>query len=229
MHRRAFLLGGVAALASVAAHRATAQTLIENVANVGSGIDRSQQQGTNPGGATVTPAARAHTDWREYLLDRPRELWLRREGAAGKRPSEESKILYWTPQAGYLKDGYVNLCQLFRDTHAERVMSMDPALFDILFGLQAWLAHNGYHQKIIVTSGFRTSATNSHTEGSAFNSRHVTGQAADILVPGINETVLAQGAMLFQKGGVGFYPGRGFTHVDTGPIRTWVGSRRSRG
>ncbi|EPZ4330930.1 YcbK family protein, partial [Pseudomonas aeruginosa] len=49
------------------------------------------------------------------------------------------------------------------------------------------------------------------------------GRAADIHIPGMSTQVLANMGKMIAVGGVGLYPSRGFIHVDTGSLRSWVG------
>jgi uncharacterized protein YcbK (DUF882 family) len=161
-------------------------------------------------------------NWRAKLLSQPRTLWLTR-GTTG----EQIQSTYWTPGDGYLRSGYGDACLLLRDVKANRAAYMDPWLLDVLFGVQAWLGHYGYRQPIIINSGFRTATTNDRLEGASRNSKHLSGQAADIRIPGVPESTLGAMAVMFTNGGqsgiggVGFYPSRGFVHVDTGQARTW--------
>jgi uncharacterized protein YcbK (DUF882 family) len=167
------------------------------------------------GGTTPAASSAANGDWRARLLPAERTLWL-------VRGSEQLRSTYWTPEAGYDGDAYKEICWLLRDVQASKSFAMSPRLLDLLAGLQYWLAYNGVRQPIHVNSGYRTFATNIRTEGSALNSRHVIGRAADITVPGVPLARLAGMASVFGKGGVGMYLAKGFVHVDTGEDRIWV-------
>ena len=46
-------------------------------------------------------------------------------------------------------------------------------------------------------------------------------EAIDIRVPGVTTRVLRDTALGLQRGGVGFYPGSNFIHVDVGRVRQW--------
>lgn len=55
------------------------------------------------------------------------------------------------------------------------------------------------------------------------NSYHVRGQAVDIVVPSVDLAKLASFMRKIKRGGVGYYPGSEFVHIDTGPVRFWEG------
>ncbi len=160
-------------------------------------------------------SAPAEIDWRARLLPGERTLWL-------LRGEQQLRTTYWRPEAGYDGEAYNEICWLLRDVQAGRSFAMSLRLLDLLAGLQYWLAYNGVRQPIHVSSGYRTFATNVRTEGSALNSRHVLGRAADITVPGVPLARLAGMASVFGKGGVGMYLAKGFVHIDTGDERIWV-------
>jgi uncharacterized protein YcbK (DUF882 family) len=166
-------------------------------------------------GASGAAAHHSTADWRARLLQGARTLWLVRGEA-------QVRSTYWTPDAGYDGDAYKEVCWLLRDVQANKSFAMSLRLLDVLCGLQNWLAFNGVRQPIHVSSGYRTFATNSQTEGAALNSRHLLGKAADITVPGVTLARLAGMASLFGKGGVGMYLAKGFVHVDTGDERVWI-------
>lgn len=74
---------------------------------------------------------------------------------------------------------------------------------------------------ITVTSGYRCPAHNKAI-GGAKQSRHMQGQAADLVVPGLTPAQVAAAADQVGLGGIGVYKS-GFTHVDIGPKRRWNG------
>lgn len=74
---------------------------------------------------------------------------------------------------------------------------------------------------IIIASGYRCQAHNAAI-GGARDSRHMCGDAADIIVHQLPMSRLflrAAGVPRFHNGGIGIYPGRAFMHVDTRPGR----------
>ena len=59
--------------------------------------------------------------------------------------------------------------------------------------------------------------------GQASESRHITGQAADVQFPDVALKQMRYAAMVREKGGVGYYPTSAtpFVHVDTDRVRAW--------
>jgi uncharacterized protein YcbK (DUF882 family) len=170
-------------------------------------------------GLIVAGGARASTpaadELRSRLLAERRELWLVRDRV-------HTRATWWTAERGYDRSQYHALCWALRDVQANRVFPMDRRLLDHLAALQVWLARNGVVAPLEIRSGYRTRATNRRTEGAALASRHLLGQAADITVEGVSHLRLAGMASVLGRGGTGFYPGRGFVHVDTGEERIWI-------
>ena len=111
-----------------------------------------------------------------------------------------------------------------RDWRREESTRMDPKLFDIL-----WEAYRdvGGKTPIEVICGYRAPGTNAmlraRSSGVAQNSNHVTGQAMDFAIPGVDLEKLREVGLRLQRGGVGFYPTSGspFVHMDTGTVRHW--------
>jgi uncharacterized protein YcbK (DUF882 family) len=114
---------------------------------------------------------------------------------------------------------------LLRDFRVNKIKPIDPDLLDLLFELNGVL---GTDQPFHVISGYRTAETNamlqerggSHS-GVASHSLHIEGKAIDIRVPGIKLEHLRDAAKSLKIGGVGYYPGSNFVHVDTGRVRYW--------
>jgi uncharacterized protein YcbK (DUF882 family) len=45
--------------------------------------------------------------------------------------------------------------------------------------------------------------------------------AVDLTIPGRPLRAVRAAALDLRRGGVGYYPGTGFVHLDTGPVRAW--------
>jgi uncharacterized protein YcbK (DUF882 family) len=125
----------------------------------------------------------------------------------------------------YVAPALKDINVLLRDFRANQIKPIDPALLDLLFQLNGEL---GTDQPFHVVSGYRTPQTNAmlHERGGAHSgvathSLHMDGKAIDIRVPGIKLEHLRDKAKGLKIGGVGFYPGSNFVHVDTGRVRYW--------
>ncbi|MDD2806770.1 MAG: DUF882 domain-containing protein [Elusimicrobiales bacterium] len=94
---------------------------------------------------------------------------------------------------------------------------MDPRLAVLLSSIQRQLGG----RSISLTSGYRSPRHNKMV-GGADDSMHTHGKAADIRIAGYNYAQVGAAARSAGAGGVGFYPCKRFTHVDTGPARSWT-------
>lgn len=129
---------------------------------------------------------------------------------------------YWSGGQLHMP-GYLGVCHFFRDRVVGQVVTIDVTLLDILYGINGWLSYHNIQSVFVATSCHRERERNRHLEGAAQNSKHVTGQAIDGYIPGVRTLVLAQFARWLGAGGVGWFPMRGFVHVDTGAVRSWRG------
>jgi uncharacterized protein YcbK (DUF882 family) len=134
---------------------------------------------------------------------------------------EQLRTVYWCHGA-YLPSALQEVNYLLRDYHANEVKPIDPPLLDILYAMSKLLDTNEPYQ---VFSGYRSPATNAklrrHNRAVAVHSLHIEGKAVDIRLPGRDLVLVRRAALALQAGGVGYYPGRNFLHVDTGPVRAW--------
>ncbi|MBO9428391.1 YcbK family protein [Sulfitobacter sp. R18_1] len=123
----------------------------------------------------------------------------------------------------YDQEGIRQLNHFMRDWRNNQVHNIDLDVFEILYGIQTHLGvqESGLH----LISGYRSPATNrmlrSRSSGVAKYSLHLDGRAADIRVPGVNLWKLRETALKLRAGGVGYYTGSNFVHVDNGRVRTW--------
>ena len=134
---------------------------------------------------------------------------------------EKVTATYWE-HGEYLTDGMLELNRLLRDFRANEVCVMDPALFNILHGLRQQMPGS---EPMKIISGYRSPATNeklrNHSTGVAKKSYHMSGKALDFAIPGYSLADTRKAIIAMRSGGVGYYPGSGFLHVDTGPVRYW--------
>lgn len=116
---------------------------------------------------------------------------------------------------------------LFRDWRRNEAPEIDPRLYWSLAAISDAARNDGHSGQMTLLSGFRTKRTNEMLRarggGAASNSYHLRRRAADIRLEGVEAGEVADYAEWLQVGGVGRYPGERFTHLDSGPIRTWNG------
>jgi uncharacterized protein YcbK (DUF882 family) len=129
-------------------------------------------------------------------------------------------VPFWWAGAVY-EEGLAELDRLMRDVEADEVQPIDLRVYYLLAMVQAEFGG----RPILVTSGYRTEATNERLRrrgiDAARNSFHLRGRAVDIQVPGVEPRSMARLGLLLGLGGVGIYPT--FVHLDVGPRRTWKG------
>jgi uncharacterized protein YcbK (DUF882 family) len=146
----------------------------------------------------------------------PRELWLRRPSTG-----EEIRAFYWA-DGQIVPEGYWKICNLLRDVQRNEAVQFDIVTLDIARGIYGWLRANGVDSPLIINSGYRHPLTNA-AEGGVRNSLHTQARAIDLRIEGVSSASVGAFAQYLAGGGVGFYPGRRFTHVDRGTVRSWVG------
>jgi uncharacterized protein YcbK (DUF882 family) len=108
-----------------------------------------------------------------------------------------------------------------RDVRATAVSPIDLRVYYLLAALQAEFGG----RSIIITSGYRTKATNDELRrqgiDAARNSFHLRGRAVDIQIDRVPPHHMAALGSRLGLGGVGIYDS--FVHLDTGPLRIWRG------
>ncbi|MDP3488601.1 MAG: YcbK family protein [Phenylobacterium sp.] len=137
---------------------------------------------------------------------------------------ERLATTYWEAGA-YVRDALAGLAKVLRDHRTGETHEMAPDLLDLVARLQTDL---GATQPVQVISGYRSPRTNealrqSGGGGVAKRSLHMDGLAMDIRMPGVGLARLRDAAWGLQGGGVGYYPGSDFVHVDVGRVRRWAG------
>ena len=125
----------------------------------------------------------------------------------------------------YLESGLTAIDWILRDHRTGDVARIDPKLLDLLFLLQAEVVKGGAPAAFAVISGYRSPRSNellrNRSGAVARHSLHLKGMAADVRLPGVRLSVLRDAALELKRGGVGYYGGDGFVHVDTGRVRSW--------
>jgi uncharacterized protein YcbK (DUF882 family) len=136
--------------------------------------------------------------------------------------NERLTVDYRDSSGRYNPDALKSLNWLLRCHFTEQVADMDIRVIEHLNLVDKKLGGgNEFH----IISGYRSPEYNKllRREGHhvARHSLHMKGQAIDIVVPGVRLEKLRLTALNLKYGGVGYYPGRGFVHLDSGAFRTW--------
>jgi len=125
----------------------------------------------------------------------------------------------------YVPQALDDLDHFLRDHYSGLVGNMDPGLYDIMHSVRMALKARTPYQ---IISGYRAPHTNERLRttrggGVAKRSLHMDGKAVDLRIPGVPLKELRDAALELGAGGVGYYPGSDFVHVDTGRVRSWSG------
>jgi len=152
------------------------------------------------------------------------------QGAGGDQRSlkfyhthtEKSLQVTYFAAGQYVPEAMTELRVFLADWRNQKEKDIDPELMDILWQIQKISANNDSFE---VISAYRSEETNamlhSKSRGVARNSQHVLGKAIDVRLRGLDLKRLHDTARELRLGGVGYYPGSDFVHVDTGRVRYW--------
>ena len=136
---------------------------------------------------------------------------------------EKTVLPYWV-QGDYVPDALAEINRVLRDHRTNQVAAIDTTLLDLLHRVNAAL---GTERPFEVISGYRSPASNQmltrNSSGVAKRSLHMEGKAIDIRLPGVALADLRRAGLMLKGGGVGYYPGSNFVHLDTGRVRSWGG------
>lgn len=134
---------------------------------------------------------------------------------------ETANVTYWE-QGEYSIDALADIFLLMRDHRENRIAPIDIKLLDQLHGIQQKL---GSSKEILLVSGYRSPQTNQKLResgnGVAKKSLHMSGQAMDFRIPGLNLRHVHKATLASTQGGVGYYGRSGYIHMDTGRKRRW--------
>ncbi|HXF52726.1 MAG TPA: DUF882 domain-containing protein [Hyphomicrobiaceae bacterium] len=138
--------------------------------------------------------------------------------------TEETLTVEYKRNGRYLPEAMKQINWIMRDWRKDEATQIDPALIDLLWEVHSEL---GSKEPINIISAFRSRATNEMLRktvgGQAKESRHITGQAADVQFPDVPLKHLRYSALIRERGGVGYYPTSAtpFVHLDTDRVRSW--------
>lgn len=153
---------------------------------------------------------------------------------AGKRSRQPRILSFYHSHTGeeievayrigdyYQRDALQELNAFMRDFRTDDVAVLDPKLFDLLYDINRRL---GYSRPVEILSAYRSPRTNAMLRRTsrrvAKNSLHMHGKAVDIRFPDISARRVRDSAVALRQGGVGYYSGSNFVHIDTGAFRYW--------
>ena len=134
-----------------------------------------------------------------------------------------NRVTYWA-DGRYFPDALARINYALRDYRSGEVYPIDPKVLDLLHQMGRRLDSDCRYE---LFSGYRSPETNAMLQRNepevATHSLHMTGQAADIFLPGRSLQAIRDTALAMGMGGVGYYPDADFLHVDVGRVRRWVG------
>jgi uncharacterized protein YcbK (DUF882 family) len=149
-----------------------------------------------------------------------RILWLRHAGT-----NEEIDAPFCVDGRTVYEPGYQQICWLMRDRRiapAQGYVRIDIVEIEALWEVQQALLLHGIRRPLVITSGYRSVATNEATENAARNSMHCYAKAADMYVDGVSTQELFDTCWSRAvSGGIGYYGDH--VHLDSGARRWWVG------
>jgi uncharacterized protein YcbK (DUF882 family) len=133
------------------------------------------------------------------------------------RPRTHETVEAEFNSSGIDQKTYARLNWLLRDVSVGDWKAIDTRLILLAANIVDKLPTDA----LFIQSGYRTPRTNAAIKGSAKNSFHLKAMAMDIRAPGIPTSSIVTAARAANAGGIGWYPSRGFVHIDTGPSRYW--------
>ena len=164
------------------------------------------------GGALLLPSR---------VLAEPRLRAERRLSFVHTHTGERLSTTYWGDGA-YSSSELGRVQDFLRDFRTGERHAIDPALLDQLHEISMATGTGAPFQ---VISGYRSPRTNASLRaaggGQAGHSLHMRGQAVDVRLADVSSASIRDAARELGLGGVGYYRGEDFVHLDTGRIRHW--------
>lgn len=137
---------------------------------------------------------------------------------------EKITVHYRRPDGSYDGGELKMLDHAMRCSLTGHEVQMSVKLIELLDAVEDKFGKRG----LTLLSGYRTPRNNHRTRGAARESLHMLGWAADIRISGYSSTRVKTYARKLGAGGIGYYPYKGFTHLDVGRSRYWVMQRPAR-
>lgn len=175
---------------------------------------RALRHGTGLAAAGLLPALAPASAWANLPPSRALAL-------AHTHTGERVELVYAVGDR-YLDDSLGRLNHFLRDHYSGEVGRIDPGLLDQLHQLKQLLGGQAFE----IISAYRAPQTNDRLKstrggGVATRSLHLEGRALDVRLQGVALADLRDAALELRAGGVGYYPGDRFVHLDTGRVRRW--------
>lgn len=146
-------------------------------------------------------------------------ITLRRNGT-----NEVITVKYRNEDGSYSKEAMDKIQYIMRCFDDDTEHEVAIKLIELLDAVEDHFGKRG----LIILSGYRTPEYNRQVKGSARNSMHILGWAADIRIPGYKPSAISAFVRKKRAGGVGYYPYTGFVHIDVGGVRYWQQTRTKR-
>lgn len=131
------------------------------------------------------------------------------------------RIMYKNKEGEYLEKGLKDAQFILRCRLTNEESEISPKLLELVDHIEDQFGG----KKVEIISGYRSPELNgtlrSKGRGVASRSLHLKGMAADIRIPGVPTSNIRDFARALRAGGVGYYPGPDFVHVDVGRVRYW--------
>ena len=135
---------------------------------------------------------------------------------------ERLTVDYRDQEGNYIPDALKSLNWILRCNYTGEVANMDIKVIEYLNLVDKKL---GGGNEIHIISGYRSPSYNhmlrEKSRQVAKHSLHMKAKAIDVAIPGVALDKLRHTALNLKYGGVGYYPGAGFVHLDSGSFRTW--------
>ncbi len=144
---------------------------------------------------------------------------IRRVHLVNARTGDEVNTVYWV-EGEYIPEAKAEIDFLLRDWRENLIIDYDFKTIDILAATYRLIDTS---EPVSIVSGYRSPVTNAmlrrKNRGVAKDSYHTKGMAIDFQMKSRSPVQIRRAAKKLGAGGVGGY--RTFTHVDSGPVRSW--------
>jgi uncharacterized protein YcbK (DUF882 family) len=129
-------------------------------------------------------------------------------------------VQYLDEKGCWIPEAYAKIKHALRSRGDNQEGDFDKRLIELADHLQDHFQAD----TIDVISGYRSPSFNASLKragrGVAVNSRHTRGEALDVHVPNLDDSVLRDYLLAQKLGGVGYYKNM-MVHFDFGPVRRW--------